>query len=151
KVVDAVNATRAMVVLHNNTITAGFFVAGAERGADCERTIDPTDTERFVTINVGKTGDEVQPSIIGSSTDPANRGAMSQNLSNCPATRGSGLIASQLLTYFYGNDIQIRGDSNSLAAPTPTENDPAAAPNPTTTDPGQPNTNPNNPTDPNQC
>jgi hypothetical protein len=150
-VVDAVNATRSQVMLHDNTITAGFFVAGAQRGPNCELSADPTNTQRYVTINVGKTGTDVEPSTIGKSNDPANRGAMSQNLSNCLATRGGGLVASQLLTWFYGNDIQIRGDNNMLIAPTPMENDPAAAPDPGTGTPGQPNTDPNMQTDPNQC
>jgi hypothetical protein len=62
---------------------------------------------------------------------------MGQNLANCIANR-DGDVAAQILEYFYGADIQIRGAASQPPAPTPKENDPAAQPDPSmssTTDP----------------
>ena len=43
---------------------------------------DPTTTEHWVTYNRGLTGASVQPTALGSTSNPVNRGAMSQN--GCP-------------------------------------------------------------------
>jgi hypothetical protein len=130
EVMAAVQATNGQVVTHADTVIAGFYVAGAGRDSSCDRTTDPTNTERFVTINVDKSGTAVTPTALGSSTDVANRGAMGQNLANCLAQR-SGYAASQLLAYFYGEDIVVRGDNGSqTSVPPPSEDDPAAEPDP---------------------
>jgi hypothetical protein len=158
EVQEAVKATRGQVMIHNERIIAGFFVAGAHRTSACERGTDPTNTERFVTINVGQSGGKVKTSIIGSRTDPANRGAMGQNLANCLAARNN-FDAVQLLGYFYGADIQVRGASDQTTVPTPREDDPAIAPigdsggttptpTPTPTTPTQSNPDPVNPDPP---
>jgi len=144
-VVQAVNDTRGQVLMYKERVIAGFFVAGSGRNSTCHATSDPTNTERFITINVGLTGTKVKGSSIGNRTDNANRGAMGQNLANCLAKR-DGLVAAQLLEYFYGADIAIRGEDVLPAVPTPTENDPALAPaipdptQPVTPDPGNPAT-----------
>ena len=144
-VVQAVADTHNQVLMYKERVIAGFFVAGASRNSACKATSDPTNTERFITINVGLSGTKVKGSSIGNRTDNANRGAMGQNLANCLANR-DGLVAAQLLQYFYGADIAIRGDDNLPTVPTPAENDPALAPaipdptQPVTPDPGNPAT-----------
>jgi len=141
----AVEDTAGKIVLHGNTITAGFFVAGANRNSACAAGTDPTRTEKYVTINVGRTGSKVKPSSIGHAGNPSNRGAMSQLLANCLANRNN-YNAGQLLAYFYGADITLKGEGPISAVPIPNEDDPAVqpAPEPDPTDPPEPS--PNDPT-----
>jgi hypothetical protein len=106
---DAVNAVRdtsGQVVLWNGSITAGFFVSGANRAeVTCRRLADSTDTEKFVTFNFGNTDQSDQPSTIGNQRDPANRGCFAQRLANCLVNTGS-FDANALVRYFYGSDVQ---------------------------------------------
>jgi hypothetical protein len=146
----AVEATRGKVLMYRGKIVAGQFVAGALRNSSCARTTDPTNTERYVTINVGLSGNAIRraPRPFANPDAPENRGAMGQNLANCLATR-SGMSAGQLLAYFYGEDIEIKGEGTAPTPPKPQENDPAVTPpvpDPMTpTDPMMPPSDPNVP------
>jgi hypothetical protein len=74
-------------------------------------------TEHYVTYNRGLTGASVQPSTIGSATNPVNRGAMSQNGSSflgagrTSATNPERNFAAwdyvDILKYYYGQDTQL--------------------------------------------
>jgi hypothetical protein len=77
---------------------------------------DPTGTEHWVTYNRGLTGAAVQPTPLGSLTNPVNRGAMSQNGSNfLGAGRTNGAAGQNfaawdyvdILKYYYGQDTQL--------------------------------------------
>jgi hypothetical protein len=107
----AVQATRGMIMLHDGRVISGNFVAGALRDSQCHQTSDATNTERFVTLNNGKSGDQVRSSSIGSLSNPDNRGCMGQNMANCLAKQ-MGLTYPQILKYFYGADITIKGGAN---------------------------------------
>ena len=115
----AVASTRGMYLMWGDGLVGGNFVAGAARsGAECVRGADPTRTERFVTNNNGKTGEAVHGSSIGFVGDPANRGCLGQLLSNClDAQKGYSFV--QLLKYFYGADIRIRGYGVDVALDDP--------------------------------
>jgi hypothetical protein len=107
----AVQATRGMIMLHDGRVITGNFVAGALRDSQCRKTSDATKTERFVTLNNGKSGDQVHPSSIAGLSNSDNRGCMSQNMANCLAKQ-MGLTYPQILKYFYGADITIKGGAN---------------------------------------
>src|SRR5437870_8537629 len=77
---------------------------------------DPTGTEHYVTYNRGLTGTSIQPTTLGSLSNPVNRGAMSQNGSNfLGAGRTSGTAAQNfaawdyvdIIKYYYGQDTQL--------------------------------------------
>jgi hypothetical protein len=139
----AVQATRGQIVLHNGVVTGGFYVAGANQDSACHPTSDdPTGTQHWVTErNVNQSGDAVLGRGNVPSTD-SNRGCMGQLQANCLAGR-QGLSAAQLLAYFYGADIEIRGTGTPPAVPTdnttgPNDTnttDPSAAPPSTSSDP----------------
>ncbi len=114
---EAVAATAGQVVTHDGNVIAGFFVAGAKRiGGSCSKGTDATNTEHYVTVNVGRTGSSVISSTIGSKSSPDNRGALGQNFINCLA-KNLGYKAPQLLAYFYGADIVITGNPDSTTIP----------------------------------
>jgi hypothetical protein len=104
---DAVTATKGMVITWNGTVIASFFVNGALRDAECKRG-SGSSNERDITLNNGLSGSAVHPSVIASLTDKANRGCMGQRLANC-LDDNFGLSAVQILKYFYGEDILVRG------------------------------------------
>ncbi|HEV8605228.1 MAG TPA: SpoIID/LytB domain-containing protein [Tepidisphaeraceae bacterium] len=78
---------------------------------------DPTGTEHWVTYNRGLTGASVQPTPLGSLTNPVNRGAMSQNGSSflgagrTSATNPERNFAAwdyvDIIKYYYGQDTQL--------------------------------------------
>ena len=117
EVAQAVADTAGQIVMHDGHVIAGFFVAGAKRsGESCAKGSDATGTEKYVTVNEGKTGSDVMPSSIGSKSSPDNRGALGQNYVNCLALN-AGYTAPQLLAYFYGADITIAGNTDPTAIP----------------------------------
>lgn len=120
------NASLKKTIRNQNIIIAGSFVAGSTRsGSDCS--IDtPASSEKFVTVNAGLSGLDINRTIppVASPDSPANRGAMGQNLANCIAIK-KGYKAQQILKYFYGDDIQITGDSTDLTVSAPAPDDPA--------------------------
>ncbi len=91
------------------TQVAAFYVAGAlpdpttcHGGAS-----DPTNTERYVTYNAGRSGADVIQTTLGfvSPTNYANRGCMSQNGSDCLSEQGR--TFDEILRFYYGEDIVI--------------------------------------------
>ncbi len=88
---------------------ASFYVAGAiPSTADCVPASgdrDPTNTERFVTYNRGRSGSEVEPTTLGHPANPRNRGCKSQNGANCLAQKG--WQHEDILRSYYGEDVDF--------------------------------------------
>ncbi len=107
---EAVRQTEGMVLQYAERTIAGFFVAGARNqpAPECRgSTDDPTNTERYVTYNEGRSGDELIQTTLGF-VDPANlynRGCMSQNGGHCLAGQGWGF--EDILRFYYGEDIEL--------------------------------------------
>jgi outer membrane protein assembly factor BamB len=96
----AVEETRGLVAKWNGEIISTFFVAGTAA----------TKTSRFVTINEGKTGENILQTALGWVTDPPsrnpfNRGALGQAKANQLAEQGWDY--KRILRYFYGADLAI--------------------------------------------
>lgn len=91
------------------TQVAAFYVAGAfPDPTTCHGgATDPTNTERYVTYNEGRSGADVIQTTLGfvSPTNYANRGCMSQNGSDCLSEQGRGF--DEILRFYYGEDIVI--------------------------------------------
>jgi hypothetical protein len=121
---DAVKATAGQVLMWSNVVICSFFVAGAKPStSSCVAKAsdpDPTNTERYVTYNEGKTGSAVTQSTLGwvSSTNKYNRGCMSQNGSHCQAVKSKGY--KDILRFYYGADIQLVTAVGSCVTPPPT-------------------------------
>lgn len=91
------------------TQVAAFYVAGAlPDPTTCHGgPSDPTNTERYVTYNEGRSGTDVIQTTLGfvSPTNYANRGCMSQNGSDCLSEQGRAF--DDILRFYYGEDIVI--------------------------------------------
>jgi hypothetical protein len=91
------------------TQVAAFYVAGAFPDPTTCRggASDPTNTERYVTYNEGRSGADVMQTSLGfvSPTNHANRGCMSQNGSDCLSEQGRAF--DEILRFYYGEDIVI--------------------------------------------
>lgn len=102
----AARETAGQVLTHKGNLIASFYVAGSIRsGATCSAGSDPTKTERWVTYNQGRTGAAVKGTGLGSMSNPANRGAMSQNGAACWSKNG--WKHDRIARYYYGDDIRI--------------------------------------------
>lgn len=105
---EAVRQTAGMVLQYEGETIAGFYVAGSRNQPPPEcrgSTDDPTNTERFVTYNEGRSGDEVEQTTLGwvNPRNIYNRGCMSQNGSHCLASQG--WAAEDIVRFYYGADI----------------------------------------------
>ncbi|MCA9540419.1 MAG: hypothetical protein KC620_16080, partial [Myxococcales bacterium] len=107
----AVAETAGEVLMYRNTVVAAFYVAGAIPSTpDCVPAAgdrDPTSTERWVTYNRGRSGDDVIQTPLGW-VDPRNlrnRGCNSQNGANCLSRAGRDY--RDILRFYYGEDIGI--------------------------------------------
>jgi len=103
--IEATQRTAGLVATYGGQLIFANYVAGAfwiEKGTPGN---DPTNTERYVTHNEGKTGAAVQPTSQSSRAHPGNRGSMSQNGANWLAHHGYDYAA--ILRYFYGADLEI--------------------------------------------
>ncbi len=109
--VDAVNATRGVVAKYGGRFIIANYVAGAI-WKDGKAGSDPTNTEKWVTYNEGRTGSSVQPTRLSSIKRADNRGCMSQNGADWLARNGRNHI--DILRYFYGADVEIAGDANQF-------------------------------------
>jgi hypothetical protein len=129
---EAVRTTAGQVLMYADAPIAAFYVAGAIPSTDDCRPAagdrDPTSTERWVTYNEGRSGDEVVQTELGF-VDPrnfANRGCKSQNGANCLSERG--YTWEQIVRFYYGEDIGLLGtDGPCVPAAEPA---PDAAPPP---------------------
>lgn len=105
----AVAATSGQVLQYQGTQVAAFYVAGSKQAApSCMGgTDDPTNTERYVTYNQGKSGDGIDQTTLGlvNIANLANRGCMSQNGSDCLSDDGG--LAHDIVRFYYGEDIEI--------------------------------------------
>ncbi|MBX3251306.1 MAG: hypothetical protein KF901_29275 [Myxococcales bacterium] len=122
---EAVRQTSGQVLRYAGRTIAGFYVAGARNQPPPEcrgSTDDPTNTERYVTYNEGRSGDDLIQTTLGwvNPGNTANRGCMSQNGSHCLA--GNGWSHEDILRFYYGADIEItRAVGACVEAPEPTE------------------------------
>jgi len=103
----AVSDTSGQFLRYRGVTVAGFYVAGATPNATTCVGRGTRGTERYVTYNENLEGSQVRQSKLGwvSSTNLANRGAMSQNGAECLAN--SGYRAEDILHFYYGADIEI--------------------------------------------
>jgi hypothetical protein len=118
-IIDAVEATSGMMLMHHNEVIAGMHAAGALQdpptctGGTVEE--HAVKTEHRITYNKGLRGDQVKKSSLGSSTSTANRGAMSQNGANCLAEVlpqehpewSTQEVTMEILRFYYGEDIEV--------------------------------------------
>jgi len=105
----AVAETEGQVLTYMGTQVAAFYVAGALQDAPTCRggTADATNTERYVTYNEGRSGDQLIQTSLGF-VDPgnhANRGCMSQNGSDCLSDEGWTYL--EIIPFYYGEDIVV--------------------------------------------
>ena len=91
----AVKQTESIVAKWNGEVIAAFFVKGDEASG----------TAKFVTVNEGKSGNDVAPTALGSPANLHNRGAMSQDKANELAAQGWDY--QRILRYFYGADLEV--------------------------------------------
>jgi len=96
----AVKDTEEMILKYRGNVICAFFVSGTEV------------TEKYVTYNEGKSGDDITQTSLGwvtipPSKNPYNRGCMGQIQANELATKG--YTWKEILKYFYGEDILITG------------------------------------------
>ena len=105
----AAEETSGQVLQYQGTQVAAFYVAGSrQQPPGCTGgTDDPTNTERFVTYNTGKSGDEVEQTTLGlvNPANHANRGCKSQNGADCLSD--DGWVYDDILRFYYGEDIEI--------------------------------------------
>ncbi len=105
----AVEATSGIVLQYQGTQVAAFYVAGSKQDPpECRGgTDDPTNTERFVTYNQGKSGDQIEQTTLGfvSPGNHANRGCKSQNGADCLSD--DGWLYDDILRFYYGEDIEM--------------------------------------------
>lgn len=103
--VEATSDTAGLVCRYMGELIICNFVAGALWTKEGKPGQDPTETEKWVTYNEGRTGPDVRPSPISLPTRKDNRGCMSQNGSDWLARHGRDYGA--ILRYFYGADLAI--------------------------------------------
>ena len=105
---DAVKATSGQVMLYGGKPICAFYVAGSKpSSAGCVGSAGASSTEKYVTYNKGRSGNNIQQSTIGwiSASNKANRGCMSQLGSSC--LDAAGYTYADILRFYYGADIQI--------------------------------------------
>jgi len=116
----AATETRGQYLSWSNEIIASFYVAGTippnpdmnAPFASCRANggRDPTNTEKWVTYNKGKTNCDVEMTRLGFRTAdceafPYNRGCASQNGQSCLASVG--VDYSEQFAVYYGDDIKL--------------------------------------------
>ena len=119
---EAARATRGQYLRWNGELIAPFYVAGsipanqsdglAEDACLGPGGNDPTDTEKWVTYNLGRSSCDIDMTPLGWIPDdgdcnrnPQNRGCASQNGQACLGRRG--WFHYQMFPYYYGDDIEI--------------------------------------------
>lgn len=121
---DAVKATAGQVLRYQQTVICSFFVAGA-KPSDATGCVakagdaDGTNTEKYVTYNLGKTGNGIEQSTLGwvSTTNIYNRGCQSQNGANCLSKAGRDY--KHILRFYYGDDIELYQTTGSCVTVPP--------------------------------
>jgi len=113
---EAAQSTKRLVCRHGGQLILCNYVAGALWTAYGIQGQDPTETEKWVTYNEGKTGAKVKPSPISLVTRSDNRGCMSKNGAHWLASE-AGYDFAAVLRYFYGADLEIAPFNVSAPAP----------------------------------
>jgi uncharacterized protein (TIGR03382 family) len=126
----AAEATSGQVLQYQGTQVAAFYVAGAKQDPpDCMGgTDDPTNTERFVTYNDGKSGDGIDQTSLGlvNPDNLANRGCMSQNGSDCLSD--DGWAYDDIIRFYYGDDIElVQAEGSCVTLPDPPDAGPGGS------------------------
>jgi len=127
--IEAVRATSGQVLTYAGVVICAFFVAGADPSnrSTCVATSsdgDPTNTERYVTYNEGRSGADVEQTTLGW-VDPGNvynRGCFSQWGSRCLEEAGYGY--QDILHFYYGEDIGIETAEGDCVTPPCQASDP---------------------------
>lgn len=105
----AVEETAGLVLRYMDTQVAAFYVAGShQEGPSCMGgSDDPTNTERYVTYNEGRAGEDLTQTTLGwvNAGNYANRGCASQNGAHCLA--GQGWPYEDIIRFYYGEDIEL--------------------------------------------
>ncbi len=107
----AAESTAGQVLRYRGETLAAFYVSGAIPSADdCVARAgdeDPHGTERYVTYNRGRSGDDIEQTTLGwvNLRNLRNRGCKSQNGANCLSQHGVGY--RDILTFYYGEDIEL--------------------------------------------
>jgi len=103
----ATKATAWHVATYQHELILANYVAGAKWSADGVPIpgTDPRNTERWVTYNQGRYGDQVEPTRLVSYHHKQNRGCMSQHGSRWLARHGYNYL--QILRCFYGADLEL--------------------------------------------
>jgi len=120
---DAVKATSGQVLVYSGVVICAFYVAGAKPStASCvplSSDSDPTNTEKYVTYNEGKSGSDVTQSTLGwvSPSNKYNRGCKSQNGANCLSKAGKKY--PEILHFYYGADAKLTTATGSCVNPPP--------------------------------
>jgi len=97
--------TRGVVLRYRGRMILANHVAGAYRNEDGSLGADPTNTERYVTYNMGRVGEQVIPTKLSLRTHPGNRGCFGQNCADWLAKQGYDYRT--ILRFFYGADIEF--------------------------------------------
>ncbi|MDI1484669.1 SpoIID/LytB domain-containing protein [Polyangium sp. y55x31] len=98
-------ATHGVVLRYQGRMILANHVAGAHWNQDGSLGSDPTNTERWVTYNVGRSGRDVIPTRLSFRSHPGNRGCLGQNSANWLAAQG--YDRRTILRFFYGEDIEF--------------------------------------------
>ncbi|MFO0637466.1 MAG: hypothetical protein U0168_31970 [Nannocystaceae bacterium] len=122
----AVQETSGQYLNYNGTLTYGFFVAGDSgvAGPGCMGVDANAATEHRVTYNGGRSGTDVEQMQLGYVHDPAdagygqNRGCMGQWSARC-LENDNGQDVTQILQFFYGDDIGITQAPGECVVPLP--------------------------------
>jgi hypothetical protein len=103
----ATKATAWHVATYQRELILANYVAGARWSPDGKPMpgTDPRNTERWVTYNAGRYGDQVEPTRLVSRHHKQNRGCMSQHGSRWLARHGYNYL--QILRCFYGADLEL--------------------------------------------
>ncbi|TKC99855.1 SpoIID/LytB domain-containing protein [Polyangium fumosum] len=101
----AASMTRGIVLRYQGRMILANHVAGAQWRRDGSPGPDSTNTERWVTYNVGRRGLDVVPTGLSLRSHPGNRGCLGQHCANWLAAQG--YDHRTILRFFYGEDIEF--------------------------------------------
>lgn len=116
----AVEETSGVILRYNENLTIGFYVAGdSSPDSQCVgNSSGVANTERWVTYNEGKSGDDIDQSRIAWRHKPSdrdwgqNRGALSQWGAHCLA-ENMDYSSTDILRFFYGDDVEFQQTEGS--------------------------------------
>jgi hypothetical protein len=128
----AARETKGQFLTWKGKVIAPFYVAGAKPPSpdvndpvgSCIGTggSDPTNTEKWVTYNWGKSNCDIDMTPLGwvpadCNSNPANRGCASQNGESCLAN--TGMKYPDMFEYYYGDDIELVASTGTCGGPAP--------------------------------